>query len=88
MHWQTTGSLVRSLPNLKEIFQRDLPPIYALIKGKIGSIEPLRSLGDLVSGNPQIAALILGKGNTNLNDYAFSAILDIENLSFKNLARW
>jgi len=84
---RTTGSLVRSLPNLKEIFLRELPSIYDLIKGKIGSIDPLRSLGGLVFGNLQIAALVLGKGNINLNDYAFSAIPGIENLTFKNLAR-
>ncbi|PSB41592.1 hypothetical protein C7B80_30200 [Cyanosarcina cf. burmensis CCALA 770] len=88
LQWQTIADLVRALPNLKDISLRDLPPIYDLIKGKIGSIDPSRSLGDLVSGNPQIADLILGKGNINLDNYPLSSIPGIENLPLKNLARW
>ena len=88
LHWQTIGDLVRALPDLKDISLQNLPPIYDLIKEKISGIDPLRSLSNLVSGNPQIADLVLGKGEINLDDYALSSIPGIENLPLKNLARW
>ena len=88
LQWQTIGDLVQALPNLKDISLQDLPPLYDLIEGKLSGIDPSRSLGELVSLHQQIADLVLGEGNINLNDYDLSSIPGVENLPLKNLVRW